>query len=83
MKIYQLKTAEEWLKSSNIDDVIVNKSDLSEYHKTISDLMQNYAEHVSKSFSAECVNQALGNKMEVSNALHERIDKMYKSIDWS
>jgi hypothetical protein len=44
--------------------------------------MQIYAEDVSKKFAAECVNEALGNKMEVSNSLHIAIDKKYKSIIW-
>lgn len=83
MILYQLKTAKEYLKNLNISDKIVNQEDLSEFHQTISELMQLYAEDVSKRFGAECANQALGNKMEISNALHERIDKMYKSIDWS
>lgn len=44
--------------------------------------MQMYAEDVAKKFAAECVNEALGNKMEVSNSLHHAIDKKYKSIIW-
>jgi hypothetical protein len=70
MRIYQLKTAREFLdyfKDSNL---------------TQEQLMQIYAEDVSKKFAAECVNEALGNKMEVSNSLHIAIDKKYKSIIW-
>lgn len=70
MRIYQLKTAKEflnYLKNSNL---------------TNEDLMQMYAEDVAKRFAAECVNEALGNKMEVSNALHDAINKKYKSIIW-
>ena len=44
--------------------------------------MQMYAEDVAKRFAAECVNEALGNKMEVSNSLHQAIDRKYKSIIW-
>jgi hypothetical protein len=44
--------------------------------------MQMYAEDVAKRFAAECVNQALQNKMEVSNALHHAIEGKYKSIIW-
>jgi hypothetical protein len=44
--------------------------------------MHIYAEDVAKKFAAECVNEALGNKMEVSNVLHHKIDTMYKSIIW-
>ena len=70
MEIYQLKTAEEFyhfIKGDNFSVV---------------ELMKMYAEDVAKKFAAECVNEALGNKMEVSNALHERIENMYKSIVW-
>ena len=69
MKIYQLKTAKEFYNS--IDG-----------NFTIEELMQMYAEDVAKRFAAECVNEALGNKMEVSNALHTTIEKKYKSIIW-
>ena len=69
MRIYQLKTAKEFYNSI--------KENLS-----IEELMQMYAEDVAKRFAAECVNEALGNKMEVSNALHERIENKYKSIIW-
>ena len=70
MIIYQLKTAKEFLnyfKDSNLSQ---------------EQLMQMYAEDVSKRFAAECVNEALGNKMEVSNALHSKIDSKYNSIIW-
>lgn len=83
MHIYQLRTAKETLKKENIDDRIVNRSDLPEYHQTIGSLMQSYAEDVAKRFAAECVNEALGNKMEVSNALHHAIEGKYKSIVWN
>ena len=69
MRIYQLKTAREYYNSVD--------SNLS-----LEELMQMYAEDVAKKFAAECVNEALGNKMEVSNALHERIENKYKSIIW-
>ena len=32
--------------------------------------------------AAECVNETLGNKMEVSNALHSSIENRYNSIIW-
>jgi hypothetical protein len=70
MIIYQLKTPKEFLnyfKDSNL---------------STEELMQMYAEEVSKKFAAECVNEALGNKMVVSNSLHIAIDKKYKSIIW-
>jgi hypothetical protein len=68
MKIYQLKTAKEFLdrwKDSNLSQ---------------EKLMQIYAKHVAERFAAECVNEALGNKMEVSNSLHMIIEKKYNSI---
>jgi len=71
MQIYQLKTAKEFLnyfKNSNL---------------STEDLMQMYAADVAKRFAAECVNEALGNKMEVSNSLHMAIEKKYNSIEWS
>lgn len=71
MKIYQLKTAAEFLeyfKDSNL---------------TQEELMGIYAEDVAKRFAAECVNEALGNKMEVSNSLHRAIEVKYNSIEWS
>tara|TARA_R110002167_G_C12285825_1_gene615579 strand:- start:220 stop:435 length:216 start_codon:yes stop_codon:yes gene_type:complete len=70
MRIYQLKTAEEFIdyfKDQNL---------------TTEDLMKMYAEDVAKRFAAECANEALGNKMEVSNALHSKIESKYKSIIW-
>ena len=70
MKIYQLKTAKEfadYFKDSNLSQI---------------ELMQMYAKDVAKKFAAECVNEALGNKMEVSNALHSKIEKKYNSIIW-
>jgi hypothetical protein len=69
MNIYQLKTADEFYKSLK-------------GNFTIEEVMQMYAEHVAKKFAAECVNEALGNKMEVSNALHSKIESKYKSIIW-
>lgn len=69
MRIYQLKTAKEFYNSF--------KENLS-----TEQLMQMYAEDVAKRFAAECVNEALGNKMEVSNALHSKIESKYKSIVW-
>jgi hypothetical protein len=69
MRIYQLKTAKEFQDSM--------KGDF-----TTEELMQMYAEDVAKRFAAECVNESLGNKMEVSNMLHIAIDKKYKSIIW-
>lgn len=70
MVIYQLKTAEEFYNS------------ISGNFST-AELMQMYAEDVAKKFAAECVNEALGNKMEVSNALHSKIERKYKSIVWN
>ena len=69
MRLYQLKTAKEFYNS------------IKENFST-EELMQMYAEDVAKRFAAECVNEALGNKMEVSNLLHIAIDKKYKSIIW-
>jgi hypothetical protein len=69
MRIYQLRTAEEFYNSI--------KGNFS-----TTDLMQMYAEDVAKRFAAECVNETLGNKMEVSNALHSKIETKYKSIIW-
>jgi hypothetical protein len=69
MQIYQLKTAKEFYNSIK-------------GNFTTEELMQMYAEDVAKRFAAECVNEALGNKMEVSNALHIKIEKKYKSIIW-
>jgi hypothetical protein len=69
MRIYQLRTAEEFYNSIK-------------GNFTTEELMQMYAEDVAKRFAAECVNEALGNKMEVSNALHSKIENKYKSIIW-
>ena len=69
MRIYQLKTAKEFYKSIK-------------GNFTTEELMQMYAEDVAKRFGAECVNEALGNKMEVSNSLHHAIEEKYKSILW-
>lgn len=69
MRIYQLRTAEEFYHSIKDNFSVV-------------ELMQMYAEDVAKRFAAECVNEALGNKMEVSNALHSKIESKYKSIIW-
>jgi len=69
MKIYQLKTAKEFYNSIK-------------GNFTIEELMQMYASEVAKKFAAECVNDALGNKMEVSNMLHIAIEKKYNNIEW-
>jgi len=69
MRIYQLKTAKEF-------------KDAMPENLTTEQLMQMYAKHVAEKFAAECANEALGNKMEVSNALHMRVEKMYNSIIW-
>jgi hypothetical protein len=69
MRIYQLRTAKEFYNSIK-------------GNFTIEEVMQMYAEDVAKRFAAECVNEALGNKMEVSNALHSKIENKYKSIIW-
>lgn len=69
MRIYQLRTAKEFYNSIK-------------GNFTTEELMQMYAEDVAKRFAAECANEALVNKMEVSNAMHERIEKMYNSIIW-
>jgi len=72
MRIYQLRTAEEFM-----NDPFWKNQNLS-----TEQLMQIYAEDVAKRFAAECANEALGNKMEVSNSLHSKIESMYKSIVW-
>jgi hypothetical protein len=69
MRIYQLRSPKEFYK-------------LIKENLTLEEIMHIYAEHVAKKFAAECVNEALGNKMEVSNVLHHKIDTMYKSIIW-
>jgi hypothetical protein len=69
MRIYQLETAKEFYSSI--------KGNYS-----VEEVMQMYAEHVAKKFAAECVNEALGNKMEVSNMLHSAIESKYQSIIW-
>lgn len=70
MRIYQLYTAEEFINRYATKEI------------TEQQLMQMYAMHVATSFAAECVNKALGNKMEVSNSLHSKIEGMYDSIEW-
>ena len=69
-KIYQLQTAKEFIDRYSTSEI------------TEEQLMQMYARHVATSFAAECANEALGNKMEVSNALHSKIDSKYNSIEW-
>lgn len=69
MRIYQLQTAKEFYNSIK-------------GNFTIEEVMQMYAEHVAKRFAAECVNEALGNKMIVSNMLHSKIENNYKNIEW-
>jgi len=69
MRIYQLQTAKEFYNRV--------KGNYS-----IEEIMEAYARHVAARFAAECVNEALGNKMEVSNALHSKIESLYKSIVW-
>lgn len=69
MKIYQLQTAKEFHNQQKGN------------HST-EELMQMYARHVATFFAAECANEALGNKMEVSNSLHSKIESMYNSIEW-
>ena len=69
MRIYQLKTATEFYNSI--------KGDF-----TTEELMQMYAADVAKRFAAECVNESLGNKMEVSNTLHHAVERRYNSIVW-
>ncbi len=70
MRIYQLKTAKEFITQF-------------EQGYSTEDLMQIYAEDVAKRFAAECVNEALGNKMEASNAIHDTIENKYASIVWN
>lgn len=70
MKIYQLQTAKEFLSVNSTSKV------------TEEQLLEMYARHVATSFSAECANEALGNKMEVSNELHSKIYSKYNSIEW-
>ena len=72
MRIYQLETAKEFIE----DPFWKNQN------RTTEELMQVYAEHVAKKFATECVNEALGNKMEVSNVLNHAIENKYKSIIW-
>ena len=69
MRIHQLQTAKEFIAKHSGSE-------------TIEGLMERYAQHVATKFAAECANEALGNKMEVSNAMHERIEIMYSSIEW-
>lgn len=69
MRIYQLRTAKEFYNSIK-------------GNFTTEEMMQMYAEDVSKRFAAECVNEALGNKMEVSNSLNHAIEGKYRSIIW-
>lgn len=69
MKIYQLQTAGEFYSRL-------------EGNFSTEECMSMYAEHVGKKFAAKCVNEALGNKMEESNSLHDAIDRRYKSIVW-
>ena len=70
MKIYQLQTAKEFINGNSTSEI------------TEEQLLEMYARRVATSFAAECVNEALGNKMEVSNALHSKIDSKYDSIEW-
>ena len=56
MRIYQLQTPKEFM------------SRLTGNH-SIEEMMYMYAQHVAERFAAECVNEALGNKMEVSLSL--------------
>jgi len=69
MRIYQLRTAKEFYNSIK-------------GNFTTEELMQMYAEDVAKKFAAKCVNEALGNKMSESNALHMKIEERYNSIIW-
>jgi len=71
MRIYQLKTAEEYYES------------FKDSNFTAVELMQMYARDVSERFAAECVNEALGNTMGISNALHHKIEERYRSIIWN
>jgi hypothetical protein len=70
MRIHQLRTAKEF------------SQDFKDNSFSAEQLMEMYARDVATRFAAECVNEALGNKMEVSNALHHKIEKMYNSIIW-
>ena len=72
MRIYQLKTAKEFMETPFFKGQEFSQEQL----------MQMYAEDVAKRFAAECVNEALGNKMEVSNALCSKIESKYKTIIW-
>lgn len=71
MHIYQIKTPQQFKESFKGDTTFTEE-----------EIMSLYAKDVATKFAAECVNEALGNKMEVSNALHSRIESMYKSIIW-
>jgi hypothetical protein len=68
MRIYQLKTAKEFYNS------------IKEKDFTTEEMMQLYAADVAKKFAAQCVSDALTNKMDVSNSLHSTIENSYKSI---
>lgn len=70
MKVYQLQTAKEFIDRYSTSEI------------TEEQLMQMYARHVATFFAAECVNEALGDKIMGSNALHSKIDSMYNSIEW-
>ncbi len=70
MRIFQLKTAKDF------------KEYFEDYNLPDEQLMQMYAKEVATKFAAECVNEALGNNMEVSNSLYIAIDKKYNSIIW-
>jgi hypothetical protein len=72
MRIYQLKTAKEFLEHHFT----------KEQNLTTAELMQLYAEDVATRFAAEIANETLDNKMEVSNSLHSKIESKYKSINW-
>ena len=45
-------------------------------------VMHMFAQEVATKFAAECVNEALGNDMEVSNSLHIAIENKFNSIEW-
>jgi len=70
MKIYQLQTAKDFIDRYSTREISEEQ------------LLQMYARHVATFFAVECANEALGNKMEASNALHSKIDSMYNSIEW-
>ena len=72
MRLYQLQKPKEFLDYWKKSELNLNQEEL----------MEMYAKHVAEKFAAKCVNEALGNSMEVSNSLNMVIEKKYNSIIW-